>query len=93
MVYLLPLSQEPVSGLYVSQMTPVTFSPSALYDIVYSYPLTDPYIFQVFFFFFFNIIIYLQHVPLQCNTTCSSLLLVTAVYSLLFVCFELYRVH
>jgi hypothetical protein len=37
------------------------------------------------------IIIYLQHVPLQCNTTCSSLLLITAVYYLYLV--ELYRFH
>jgi hypothetical protein len=42
---------------------------------------------------FFFVIIYLQHVPLQCNTTCSSLLLITAftVYYLYLV--ELYRFH
>jgi hypothetical protein len=36
-------------------------------------------------------IIYLQHVPLQCNTTCCGLLLITAVYCLYLV--ELYRFH
>jgi hypothetical protein len=44
---ILPLSQEAVSGLHLSQMTPVAFSPPALYDIVCSHILIDPCIFQV----------------------------------------------
>jgi len=48
---LFPLSQEPVSGLYLSQMTTVAFSCPALYDTVYSHLFIEPCIFQMFSIF------------------------------------------
>jgi len=51
MANLLPLSQEYVSGLYLSQMTPVAFSSSALYDTVYSHLLINPCVFLMFSIF------------------------------------------